>query len=131
MNPIVNLKFVFIFLMFSGLCPVLHGQDSTFRVYGEIRVPRSDGIILIYIIDREYFEIPLAGLYTIVLKASSNMLEYEFRDLPNGTYGIKCFQDLNGNGKLDRGLFGPSEPWALSWKESLSGGSTATIYFRS
>jgi uncharacterized protein (DUF2141 family) len=46
---------------------------------------------------------------------SSKKIAYEFLSVLGGTYGIRCFQDLNGNGKLDKGLFGPSEPWALSW----------------
>jgi uncharacterized protein (DUF2141 family) len=27
------------------------------------------------------------------------------------------FIDTNGNEKVDRGLFGPSEPWGMSWQE--------------
>ena len=32
-----------------------------------------------------------------------------------GFYALRCFQDLNGNARLDIGLFGPNEPWALIW----------------
>jgi len=31
--------------------------------------------------------------------------------------GSRCFQDLNRNQKLDRGMFGPKEPYGLSWKD--------------
>lgn len=36
-------------------------------------------------------------------------------DLPAGTYGIKMFHDVNGNGKMDTNPFGaPIEPFAFS-----------------
>jgi uncharacterized protein (DUF2141 family) len=36
-------------------------------------------------------------------------------DLPAGAYGIKLFQDVNGNGKMDTNPFGaPIEPFAFS-----------------
>jgi uncharacterized protein (DUF2141 family) len=38
-----------------------------------------------------------------------------FTDLAAGTYAVACFHDENGNGKLDRGLFGiPKEGVAAS-----------------
>lgn len=39
---------------------------------------------------------------------------FKFKEIPPGTYGIRCFKDVNGNGKLDKGLFGPKEPWGMS-----------------
>jgi uncharacterized protein (DUF2141 family) len=38
-----------------------------------------------------------------------------FDDLPAGTYALRVFIDQDDDGRLGRGLFGPSEPWALSW----------------
>lgn len=36
-------------------------------------------------------------------------------DLPVGTYGLAVFQDLNGNRRLNKNLFGyPSEPFGFS-----------------
>jgi uncharacterized protein (DUF2141 family) len=38
-----------------------------------------------------------------------------FRELPYGEYAISVYQDGNGNGKLDTGLFGiPKEPFGFS-----------------
>lgn len=35
----------------------------------------------------------------------------EFRfDVPAGRYAVSAFEDVNGNGKLDVGLFGPQKP---------------------
>jgi uncharacterized protein (DUF2141 family) len=39
-------------------------------------------------------------------------VRFEFAGLAPGRYALKAFQDLNGNGKIDIGLFGPKEPWA-------------------
>lgn len=41
--------------------------------------------------------------------------EVKLEGLTAGTYGIALFQDLNGNGKLDRNLLGaPNEPFGFS-----------------
>jgi uncharacterized protein (DUF2141 family) len=40
-------------------------------------------------------------------------VSFQFGEVPRGTYGIRCFQDVNENQKLDRGVFGPSEPWGV------------------
>lgn len=38
-----------------------------------------------------------------------------FSPIPAGTYAVACFHDENGNGKMDRGLFGiPKEGWVVS-----------------
>ena len=38
-----------------------------------------------------------------------------FPAVPYGTYAIKAFQDLNGDGKLKTGFMGaPEEPWGFS-----------------
>jgi len=97
----------------------LRGQDTGFRIHGEIQVQKAEGTIHINVVEKKHLDIPQSGLDTILLKICSNSVKYEFRGIPEGTYGIRCFQDLNGNGKLDRGMFGPSEPWAMSWKEKI------------
>ena len=40
---------------------------------------------------------------------------YIITSIPQGTYAVAIFQDLNGNGKLDENMFGaPKEPFAFS-----------------
>ena len=39
-------------------------------------------------------------------------VRFEFAGLAPGWYALKAFQDTNGNGKIDIGMFGPKEPWA-------------------
>ena len=43
-------------------------------------------------------------------------VSFKFEGIQKGTYGIRCFQDENGNGKLGKGMFGPKEPWGMSWQ---------------
>jgi len=41
--------------------------------------------------------------------------ELQFEDIAYGSYAVAIYQDVNGNGKLDKGLFGiPEEPFAFS-----------------
>jgi len=48
------------------------------------------------------------------IKSTSNESTIEF-DVPYGEYAIAVFHDLNGNGKLDKNLFGyPSEAFGFS-----------------
>ncbi len=36
---------------------------------------------------------------------------FSFEGVPKGTYGIRCFQDVSGTGKMEKGMFGPKQPW--------------------
>jgi uncharacterized protein (DUF2141 family) len=41
--------------------------------------------------------------------------ELSFDEIPFGVYAIAVYQDVNGNGQLDKGMFGiPDEPFAFS-----------------
>lgn len=47
--------------------------------------------------------------------ATSSLKTVSFDDLPDGNYAIAVFQDINGNGKLDKNFFGvPTEPYGFS-----------------
>jgi uncharacterized protein (DUF2141 family) len=46
-------------------------------------------------------------------KVERKSVRFMFTDVPGGAYAISCYQDVNGNGKLDMGLFGPVEPWGF------------------
>jgi uncharacterized protein (DUF2141 family) len=49
-------------------------------------------------------------------------VSFQFIDIPPGRYGIRCFLDEDGNEKLNKGVFGPSEPWGMSWQGGKSSG---------
>ena len=50
-----------------------------------------------------------------IVKADGTRVTGSFTDIPYGTYAIKTFQDLDGDGKLKSGFMGaPDEPWGFS-----------------
>lgn len=86
-----------------------------YSVSGTIVLSEAKGDVYLAIADEETNNIPMEGIKKIVLKSAGKELTFNFTDIPKGTYTLKCFQDINGNGKLDKGMFGPKEPWFLSW----------------
>jgi uncharacterized protein (DUF2141 family) len=78
-----------------------------------------EGVLFAYVVDEGGFTSPLTGFRELRLRlgpaeVAAGTVRFSFI-LPTGRYGIRCFLDLNGNGRLDRGPFGPSEPWGMSW----------------
>ena len=59
-------------------------------------------------------------LKTRHIKVDNDTITVSF-ELPKGTYAILCFQDLNGNKKLDFNNYVPDEPWGLSNNVALMG----------
>jgi uncharacterized protein (DUF2141 family) len=50
-----------------------------------------------------------------VVEATGERVTVVFRSIPPGMYAVAIFQDLNGNGELDKGFFGnPKEPFGFS-----------------
>lgn len=90
-----------------------------FTVSGECQV-MGQGLLHVFLVDERGFSVPMCGIQavTTTLDASgpkTRRVAFAFT-VPRGTYGIRCFLDMNGNGELDRGLFGPMEPWGMSWR---------------
>ena len=75
------------------------------------------GSIYIYVVDEESSGTPNHGIRWATLVPDGEDLPFAFDAIPAGRYGIRCFQDRNQNGRLDRGIFGPTEPWAMSWQD--------------
>jgi uncharacterized protein (DUF2141 family) len=89
-----------------------------FTVSGECQVT-GRGLLRVFLVDEWSFSVPMSGINTttLTLDASGPRTRRAFAFIvPQGTYGIRCFLDVNGNGVLDRGLFGPMEPWGISWR---------------
>jgi len=90
-----------------------------FTVYGECQVT-GRGVLHVFLVDERCFALPMSCILaaTTTLDGSgpkTRRVAFAF-PVPQGTYGIRCFLDVNGNGALDRGLFGPIEPWGMSWR---------------
>lgn len=55
------------------------------------------------------------SLQGAVAEVSGDTVRVSFEGVAPGTYGVKLYHDVNGNGKLDRNLIGmPSEPYGFS-----------------
>lgn len=94
-------------------------------VEGDCHVAR-EGILFVYVVDEKRFSVPNAGLREARLRvgpaeAAAGRVHFLF-NLPAGRYGVRCFLDLNGNGRLDKGPFGPTEPWGMSWNGARRSG---------
>jgi uncharacterized protein (DUF2141 family) len=64
----------------------------------------------------DYGKTPAA---TLQVKADAEVVSFQLCGLRTGVVAISLFQDLNGNGTLDRNAFGiPSEPWGASGSPS-------------
>jgi len=100
-------------------CPI-HAQADNFSIRGEILFSET-GVLYVYLVDEKSFATPLSGYRTLILEpnqleASAGKILFVFDAVPRGRYAIRCFQDVNNDGVLNRGIFGPSEPWGMTWQ---------------
>ena len=102
-------------------------NDRTFSIKGTCIV-NGNGTLYLFLVDKEQFKIPLTGIQELVIEVNltsqkKTSLSFEFSTVPKGQYGIRCFLDKNNNRILDKGAFGPKEPWGMSWQgDSYKGG---------
>jgi uncharacterized protein (DUF2141 family) len=94
-----------------------------YQVGGEIILKeiKKQGDLHVMLVTEESFNKALQGFRKLILKIGQGEIKekkvpFMFPDIPPGRYGIRCFLDEDGNGKLNRGAFGPSEPWGMSWQ---------------
>jgi uncharacterized protein (DUF2141 family) len=90
-----------------------------FTVSGECQVT-GRGLLRVFLVDQRSFSVPMSGIQAVTTQLDAagpktRLVAFAFI-VPQGTYGIRCFLDVNGNGGLDRGLFGPMQPWGMSWR---------------
>ncbi len=116
----VTMKKILLIIFLVLFTSFILAENVTYRISGKVYFTHQKPIY-IFLVDEETSKKPLVGIDTLIIIPSlqdSSNTQYTFNNVKEGKYGVRCFQDLNGNGKLDRGLFGPSEPWGLSWNES-------------
>jgi len=104
-------------LLLSLACLLLAGEALAFSVSGAVHY-EGPGVIYVNLVEEEDFSgrggkgqmlLPPAG-------ATKGRMSFRFENVPAGVYALRCFQDQDGDRSLDIGLFGPTEPWAMSWK---------------
>lgn len=97
-----------------GIC---EAQKPEVIISGEIHTTiQNKGKIIVFLVDETTFKMPLTGIDTVIIKPTGSIVHFTFKSCKRGTYGIRCFHDLNNNGTLDKGIFGPTEPYGFSWK---------------
>lgn len=111
-------KIIIVFILLLGLLQIPGlAQERKFNVKGEISFPKK-GAIIIQLSTKEEFESNKGSRFQSIIELGPEDLKkgktsFSFTNVPEGTYGIRCFQDLNGNRILDRGALGPEEPWGM------------------
>jgi uncharacterized protein (DUF2141 family) len=98
-------------LLFVGivLCSALAFAEETFTVSGKVKFP-GDGDVIMNLLTKEEETLgkdtPQERILVIKLtpeQRKAKMASFNFTAVPKGAYIIRCFQDVNGNGKLDLG----------------------------
>ncbi|WP_319559750.1 DUF2141 domain-containing protein [Marispirochaeta sp.] len=108
---------LFIVFLTAALTAV---SAQEFTVSGDVLIGDT-GTVSIFLVDLNSFNKPGASIRILEHHLTGEDLKkgsfsFSFTDIPEGEYGVRSFIDTNGNGKCDLGLFGPKEPWGMSWK---------------
>lgn len=110
-------KVILVFLIIIAAIGTCKAQSSEIIISGEIITTVQDkGRIIIFLVDDHGFKTQQTGIDTAIVKPIGKIVRFEFKPCKKNTYGIRCFHDINNNGILDKGLFGPTEPYGFSWK---------------
>ena len=102
------------------LMPSLARMETPgFSVAGKI-IFKNKGDLYIKVVNETEFNEGKDSIYRDIIKIGTEEIKkkevsFKFDGIPQGTYGILCFQDANRNGKLDTNFIGlPTEPWGVS-----------------
>lgn len=102
---------IFLTMMLQGAAQLLVAQTLTIEVR-DIEKVEGRLYIAIYHSEATFMKKPLA---TFRVEVKDKVVSVPCTGLPAGTYAVSLFQDANGNGKLDTGIFGiPTERFAFS-----------------
>jgi uncharacterized protein (DUF2141 family) len=86
----------------------------TVRLVG-LRSARGQAGCLLYGAEKGFPSDPREALQRFWCPIAGSESACAFSAVAAGTYAVACFHDENGNGRMDRGLFGiPAEGWVVS-----------------
>ncbi len=77
----------------------------------------KSGLIRVAVYDSEsaFLDVKKTAFSLTAAVGNDSSITLEIPDVPFGVYAVACFQDVNGNGKLDANWLGiPKEPYAFS-----------------
>ena len=102
--------FIAAFLL-MGSVALVQAQSLTLEVR-DIDRPQGFLYVAVYSSPDNFLKKPLTGFR---VEVKDKTLSIPCKGLPQGTYALALFQDLNENGTLDTGAFGiPQEPTGFS-----------------
>lgn len=115
---------ILLIILLTGKAVKGHSQDA-FTIKGNCEISEV-GTLYIFLVDEQESKKPMTGIQELIIKVDScdtqRVIAFSFKNIPKGEYGIRCFLDMNGNGKLDFKLFSAKEPWGMSWKNKQKSG---------
>lgn len=104
-------QFILLALLCAGCCGKAMGQQLTLRV---TQVSESKGTlrVAIFASEADFMRKPVAAF---AVPATQGEVVIPCQGLPEGTYAITLFHDVNDNGVLDTGSYGiPTEDYGFS-----------------
>ena len=97
-------------LLMSGflmlIVSIAFTQNGEYSISGEVLI-YDIGDVYIYLADKETAKTPMTGNKLIIIKDDTinrnfRKVLFHFENVEEGVYAIRCYQDVNGNGKLDK-----------------------------
>lgn len=82
----------------------------------ESSAPES-GTLYLYIATESEFETPFTGSCLEIREVEQGEAFTVCFEVTDSEYAARAFIDQNGDGKLNRVAWRPTEPWAISWRE--------------
>lgn len=94
-------------------------QSKDFTISGEINFTEVGDIYIQLMTKKQYDENAQSIPSDLHFKLTEDQLKqkkvpFKFKNIPAGTYAIRSYQDVDGSGVLEIGMFGPEEPWGQS-----------------
>lgn len=95
--------------------------QETYTITGRVNTYNPVGRVYVFLCNDSIFDTPFTGIDSVSfwVNYDKTQVEYEFKDVPAGQYAISTYQDVNGNHKLDKWIFGPREPWGFSYSGKM------------
>ena len=114
----VKKLFLSLFVLSMSLMPSLARMETPgFSISGKIIFHHKAANLLIEVVNEAEFNKKKDSVYQQKIEigtAEKKEVSFRFDGIPKGIYAIQCFQDVNGNSKLDRDMIGrPTEPWGM------------------
>lgn len=107
------MRFLLIFLL--TLIPALTFAQGVLKIDMILNRPDAGGMLHIAVCPSAEAYKTETGCATRSVKADAKIVSCTFYDLSPGTYAVKVFHDVNGDGVLDKSWVGwPKEPYGFS-----------------